>query len=133
MSSIENKQGYKRRFTRVGLSRTVSLYVNDQFYDLVAIRNLSIGGLFVEGKYDCKIGEKCEVELQETGENCSLLLKLTAVVRRIEEYGLALEFEKMSDTNLMFLQTVVLYSSSDPCSAAEEFLVEYFKKTNQEC
>lgn len=122
-----------RRFTRVGLSRTVSLFLGEEFYEEVQIRNLSVGGLYVEGRYSCKIGDGCDVELQETGSNSSLFIKLGAMVRRIEEDGIALQFSDVTNDSLMFLQTVVLYSSDDPCTAAQEFLSEFFKSTDSEC
>lgn len=124
---------HARRFTRVGLSRTVTLYLGGDFFEDIAIKNLSVGGLFVEGRYHCDVGEKCEVELQETGESCSLLLKLIALVRRVEEDGLALEFVEMTRDSLMFLQTVVLYSSENPCEAVEEFLEDFFRVTGVTC
>ncbi len=132
MSVEEKDYKQERRFTRVGLSRTVSLFLGEDFYEQIQIRNLSVGGLFVEGDYSCKSGDLCEVELQETGSSCSLFLKLGAVVRRVEKDGLALQFNDMSNDSFMFLQTVVLYSAEDPRSAAKEFLDDFFRSSGIE-
>lgn len=133
MTAENTKYKQERRFTRVGLSRTVSLLLGDDFYEQIQIRNLSVGGLFVEGNYACNVGDGCEVELQETGSNCSLFIKLGAIVRRVETDGLALQFVNITNDSLMFLQTVVLYSAEDPCTAAQEFLSDFFRATDSEC
>jgi hypothetical protein len=85
-------------------------------------RNLSLGGLFLEGNIDLPVGEDCRVELCETGRRASMLFSIHAIVQRKEAGGVGIRFIDMEDDAFMFLQTMMLYSSHDPIHTAEHFV-----------
>ena len=97
----------------------------DRRYDMARIRNLSIGGLFLEGEYPAAMGEQCTLELHETGRNSSLILRFEARVAWISREGIALQFIRMEPDSYMFLQTMVLYATDDPYGVALEFLDDF--------
>ena len=119
---ISASERNRRRFSRVLFNRTARLYLGGRRYEYEKIRNLSIGGVFVEGHYKADPGEICELELHESGRHSSLILRFFARIVRITDNGVALEFIDMGQDAYMFLQTLVLYHSDDPYTIALEFL-----------
>ena len=114
-----------RKHHRVIFTRTVNIVFGEEQYNRMRAKNLSLGGLFVEGSLDVKIGDACHLVLSETGRRSTLLLHIDGKVRRVEQDGIAVEFTKMEDDSYMFLQTMVLYSSDDPLGIVAEFLEDF--------
>ncbi len=112
----------KRQYVRVVFTRTVKLSVEGQYRGRYRVRDLSLGGLFIEGKIDAHPGLDCRLELHETGRHSSLILDFEAKIIRTDQDGLAVEFINMEEDSYMFLQTMVLYSSDDPVGVAQDFL-----------
>jgi hypothetical protein len=115
----------KRRHLRVVFTRTVKLSVRDAILGRFPARNLSLGGLYIDGCTGMREGETCRLELHESGLHSSLILSFSARVARVEPEGVAVEFTDMEDDSFMFLQTMVLYSSDDPLGVAEDFLEDF--------
>ena len=115
----------KRSYARVLFNRTVRLTVRGKIYEGQKIRNLSLVGLFLTGKFDAAVEDPCTLELHETGPNACLILTFSAKVVRVEPEGLGLEFLEMKPDSYMFLQTMILYATKVPLSVAEEFLEDF--------
>lgn len=111
-----------RRYTRVIFTRYVKLFLKGKLLGKYPARNLSQGGLFIEGDINVPIGEDCGLELYETGRHSSLILNFSGKIVRHEQGGVGVEFTSMKEDSFMFLQTMVLYSSDDPIGVAERFL-----------
>ncbi|BCO09281.1 hypothetical protein GF1_16570 [Desulfolithobacter dissulfuricans] len=111
----------RRRFSRVNFNRLARLYLGGRWHEYAQIKNLSLGGVFIEGQYEADVGETCELELYENARSSSLVLTLTARVVRVDDDGLGLEFVDVEPNTYMFLQTIVLYHSDDPYDIALEF------------
>jgi hypothetical protein len=111
-----------RRYTRVIFTRCVKLFFKGIVLGKYPARNLSQGGLFIEGDINIPIGEDCGLELYETGRHSSLILTFSGKIVRHEKDGVGIEFTSMKEDSFMFLQTMVLYSSDDPVGVAERFL-----------
>jgi len=114
-----------RRFTRVVFSRTAKLISRTGIHGEGRVHNLSLGGLFLDGKYDVDCGDLCELELHETGRHSCLILHFKVRVVRIESAGMALEFVDMPTDSYRFLQTMILYSTDDPLGVSLEFLEDF--------
>jgi len=112
----------KRRDTRVIFTRSVKLFAKGKLQGRYPARNLSLGGLFVEGAIDLSDGEDCHLELHETGRHSSLILTFSGKIIRQEKDGVGVKFTSMGEDSFMFLQTMVLYSSDEPVGVAEQFL-----------
>lgn len=119
-----------RKYTRVVFTRTVKLFYKGKIYGQYPARNLSQGGVFLEGDVALPVGEDCRLELYETGRHSSLILTFLGRIVRQEKDGVGVEFTSMGEDSFMFLQTMVLYSSDDPIGVAERFL-EDFHPTNK--
>ncbi len=122
---MTRKNKNKRSYARVIFHRTARLILHDKVYEEKRIKNLSIVGLFLAGKFDASIGDPCTIELHETGHQASLILTFSAKVVRVEPDGLGLEFLEMKPDSYMFLQTMILYATKDPLGVAEEFLEDF--------
>ncbi|MBV5316213.1 MAG: PilZ domain-containing protein [Desulfobulbaceae bacterium] len=112
----------KRRDTRVIFTRSVKLFVKGKLQGRYPARNLSLGGLFIEGTVNIPDGEDCHLELHETGRHSSLILTFSGKVIRQDKDGVGVKFTSMGEDSFMFLQTMVLYSSDEPVGVAEQFL-----------
>ncbi|MDR2550539.1 MAG: PilZ domain-containing protein [Desulfobulbus sp.] len=119
----------KRKDVRVIFTRTVKVFCQGKLHGQFPARNLSLGGLFIEGVTDIPVGQDCRLELYETGRRSSLILKFSGMVRRKVEDGIGVSFTGMEDDSFMFLQTMVLYSSDDPIGVAEHFLEDFVPKS----
>jgi len=111
----------KRRYERVAFERSVKLFANDYASHQFSAKNLSLGGMFLEGRGALAVGQDCRIELHETGQRASLIYKICGKVVHAAKDGLGIEFVGMEDHSLMYLQTMVLYSAEDPVAAAEHF------------
>ncbi len=123
----------KRRHTRVIFTRSVKVFIQDKPQGQFPARNLSLGGLFIEGEVNLPIGEDCRLELHETGRRSSLILNFCGTVLRREKGGIGVKFTNMEEDSFMFLQTMVLYSSDDPIGVAENFLEDFVQKPASTC
>lgn len=123
----------KRRHTRVIFTRSVKVFVQEQSQGQYPARNLSLGGLFIEGDIDIPVGGDCRLELHETGRRSSLILNFCGTVLRREKGGVGVKFTNMEEDSFMFLQTMVLYSSDDPIGVAEHFLEDFVPKSAPTC
>jgi len=112
----------QRRVTRVIFTRRVKLFARGKLQGSYPARNLSLGGLFIEGPIDIPEGENCRLELHETGRHSSLILTFFGKIMRREQDGVGVKFTRMEEDSFMFLQTMVLYSSDEPIGVAEQFL-----------
>lgn len=123
----------KRRHARVIFTRSVRVFHRDRLLGQFPARNLSLGGLYVQGKVDIAAGEPCRLELHETGRRSSLIVNFCATVCRKDPDGVGVHFTSMEDDSFMFLQTMVLYFSDDPIGVAEHFLEDFTPKSASAC
>ena len=114
-------------------TRSVKVFTQDKLQGQFPARNLSLGGLFIEGDINIPVGADCRLELHETGHRSSLIVNICATVRRKDKDGVGVHFTKMEDDSFMFLQTMVLYSSDDPIGVAEHFLEDFVPKSASNC
>ena len=99
----------KRDFVRIHFERQVQLDFITAFYDNCQIRNLSFGGMFVNGKFPHTVDDQCYVNLAQTSKTTSLTLKALAKVIRQDEKGIVLGFVSMSFESLLSLEMIILY------------------------
>ena len=115
----------KRRHARVDFSRTVSLVAGEVPRGGYLARNLSLSGLYLEGDIDLSVGERCRLELHDTGPAANQFYGFSGKISRRDSTGVGVEFTSMGRESLMFLQTMVLYCADDPIGAAREFHEEF--------
>jgi len=109
----------KRRYARFAFERSVKLFSGDYTSQQYSAKNLSLGGMFLEGQGDLTVGQDCRIELHETGRRSSLIYKICGKIVHAAADGLGVEFVTMEEHSLMYVQTMFLYSADDPVAAAE--------------
>ena len=107
--------------TRVVFTGYVKLFFKDHALGQYPARDLSQGGLFVEGEVNIPDGEVFRLELYDTGRHSNLKLTFWGKIVRRQREGVGVKFTSMQEDSFMFLQTMVLYFADDPVGAAERF------------
>lgn len=102
---LQRPVSHSRRFTsRVATSDVWVYWSADGREDIAKVRNLSLGGLFLETSASEKVDSAVSLDfLVQEGQ-----ISLDAVVRRAEvSRGLALKFSEMTDSNQSRLTALV--------------------------
>ncbi len=111
----------RRRFHRIDFDGTVNVQFAHRSYDCCQVKNLSLTGMFVKGKFKRKQVDDCRVKVfhkEPEGNNC--LQALGRVVWRSEE-GVGLTFTSMSFEDYMLLQTTLRDKADEPEVVLREF------------
>ncbi|CAK8723682.1 PilZ domain-containing protein [Candidatus Electrothrix laxa] len=111
-----------RKYTRVNFQRDVHLYFEGKKYIHHAVSDLSLGGMYVNGKFDQQKGDICTVELSNPENNFGVELCARCAVVRVNDDGVALKFTSMGHESFLFLQTTLLYEAEDPMQLGTEFV-----------
>ena len=109
----------KRRYFRIHFKRQVQISFSTQAYDKCQVKNISLGGMFVEGTFPDKTEEECHINLVQKTKNAYLAFKALAKVVRKEDEGIALEFVSMSFKSLLSLEMILLFEPSDTTSESD--------------
>jgi hypothetical protein len=115
---------HKRRFTRVPFDLKVNLTVADHVITSNKLRNLSLGGMFVESDVIHPVGTVCEVNVHLTGGTAGLYIAVEAEVVRTEPDGMGLKFVKMDVDSLILLKHLIAIHSGDLGLITREYLSE---------
>lgn len=106
----------KRRHVRIDFQRHVQLDFFTEVYDECQVRNIALGGMFVHGKFSCKVDDLCYLNFAQKGKRTYLTLEAAAKVVRREDEGIALEFTSMSFESLLSLEMILLYQERNQSS-----------------
>ncbi|MCI5133042.1 MAG: PilZ domain-containing protein [Candidatus Electrothrix sp. EH2] len=111
-----------RQYTRVNFQRDVHLYFEEKEYIHHSVNNLSLGGMYVKGRFEQQKGDMCIVELSDPEKQFGVELRARCTVVRVSDEGIALEFTSMPHESFLFLQTALLYEAEDPMQLGAEFV-----------
>lgn len=114
-----------RKYTRVNFRRDVHLYFDGKQYIQNTVSDLSLGGMYVKGKFEQQKGDICTVELSCPDDRLGdIELRARCAVVRVSDDGIALRFISMGHESFLFLQTTLLYEADDPMQLGAEFVKE---------
>jgi len=111
----------QREFSRVDLKLLAKVKVKGKETVFTGIHNVSMKGLFMEGKTDWSVGTECEIHLILDGQNPPVDIKVTGRVQRITEEGIALVFTEVSLEAYEHLHNLVLLNTDDTEKVEQEF------------
>ncbi len=111
-----------RKYTRVDFQRDVHLSFEEKKYVHHTVSDLSLGGMYVKGKFEQQKGDICTVELSDPDKDFGIELRARCIVVRVRDNGIALEFISMGHESFLFLQTTLLYQADDPMLLGTEFV-----------
>ncbi|MCI5137945.1 MAG: hypothetical protein D3922_05935 [Candidatus Electrothrix sp. AR1] len=112
----------KRQFTRLHIHLDADLDFGSCRYYKHSVQNISLGGLYVKGRFDQRPGDICTVRLNHSELDVELEIHATCSVIRGNGNGMALEFISMKLDDFCHLQTVLLYEADDPFVLGTEFV-----------
>jgi len=104
----------KRQFIRVEISQQAILEFADKKYNPCRLKDLSLTGMVLFGKFQQQAGDECIVRFSQKSTSSCFYFKACARVVRTTEDGLAIEFVSMPLDSYMLLQTTLLYTAVDP-------------------
>ncbi|MBU4261849.1 MAG: PilZ domain-containing protein [Proteobacteria bacterium] len=110
----------RRKNTRVVFHTTASVRFAGDVFERLAIRDLSLRGVYLEGISGRSQGEKCEVELFLTGSSSELKLNMKGKVVRRDERGVGIHFEEIDIDTFFHLKNIVYYNADDPDQVENE-------------
>ena len=112
----------RRKNTRVVFHTTVNVRFADKAYEKLAIRDLSLRGVYFEGLSGHNQGESCAVELFLTGASSELKLNMAGKVVRQDDQGVGIHFEEIDIDTFFHLKKIVYYNADDPDQVENELV-----------
>ena len=109
----------RRRYFRIHFKRQVQLDFSTEVYDKCQANNISLGGLFVNGKFPHKVDDQCYVNITQTSKTTYMTFKAIAKIIRQDDEGIALKFISMSFESLVLLELILLYEPRGKSSDTE--------------
>ena len=109
----------KRRYFRMHFKRQVQLNFSTEVYDQCQVNNISLGGMFVNGKFPHKVNDQCYVNITQTSKTTYFTFKALAKILRQDNEGIALMFVSMSYESLVLLELTLLYEPREKSSDTE--------------
>ena len=117
----------KRKFTRVPFETEIKVTSGDAVIASSLVRNISLGGIFIETREPLPVGAHCAVNLDLIGPASSLKIRVEGEVVRLEENGVALNFTKIESDSLIHLRHLIKIYAEEPETIDEEYFQELFK------
>ena len=114
----------KRRHERIHFERQVQIDFFTEVYNQCQVKDVSLSGMFVTGKFTCNVEGQCYVNLVQKGKNVYLKLEALAKVVRQKDEGIALQFISMSFESLLSLEMILLYQEREKAADTEMKLPE---------
>lgn len=115
------KNGGIRRFTRVNFKQAVQLDFGERRYEQQIISNISLGGMYVKGRFEQRPGDICSVTLRPAWAGMPTEFRAKGAVVWVTDEGMAVEFASMGYDSFLYLQTALIYESDNPAALSEEF------------
>ena len=112
----------KRQFTRLRIHLDADLNFGSQRYYKHRVEDISLGGLYVHGRFHQQPGDICTVNLNHSELEEALEIHAACLVVRSNKHGLGLEFISMKLDDFCHLQTILLYQADDPVILGTEFV-----------
>lgn len=111
----------RRKFHRINLSERVDLEFSDDSYDCCQIKNLSLTGMFVSGKFPQKQEETCKINLFHKTKTSKTRLHASAIVVWGNEMGVGLKFTSMTHDSYMLLLATLINNAEQSAIILHEF------------
>lgn len=112
----------KRRYFRIHFERQVQLDFSAELYDDCLVNNISLGGMFVTGKFPHQVEDQCYVNITQTSKTSYFTFRSLAEIVRQDDHGIALEFVSMSFESMVLLELIMLYEPREISSETEKKL-----------
>ena len=109
-----------REFSRVDINIVATIQARGKETLTTKVRDISMKGLFVEGKVDWPIGTECEIHLILEGRNPPVEINVKGKVQRITEKGMGMSFTEVGLEAYEHLHNLVMLNTDDPEKVEQE-------------
>lgn len=116
-----------RKFTRVAFETEVKVTSEDGVIASSRVRNISLGGIYIETREPFAVGAHCVVHIELIGPASRLGIQVEGDVVRVEEEGVALIFTKIESDSLIHLRHLIKIHAEAPEIIDKEYFQELFK------
>ncbi|MFH1217803.1 MAG: PilZ domain-containing protein [Pseudomonadota bacterium] len=113
----------RRKNARVKFHVTASVRCGEIGFEHLAIRDLSLTGVYLRGLTGCGVGDRCGVSLFLSGTDKELKLSMQGEVVRLGKNGAGVRFDELDIDTFLHLKNIVYFNADDP-DKLEETLVE---------
>lgn len=104
----------KRKNTRVDFHATANVRMGERNFERLAIRDLSLKGVYLFGLEGCMPGDRCDVSLVLSGTSSELTLSMQGEVVRLEPGGAGIHFDELDVDSFFHLKNIVYFNAPDP-------------------
>jgi hypothetical protein len=111
----------KRKFTRVLFRTQIRILSASSSFVANTLRNISLGGAFIETTYQLPEGAPCALEIDLTGPASLLRVQVEGDVVRCENDGIAVKFTKIDLDSLIHLRHLIKVHAEDPDTINNEY------------
>lgn len=111
----------KRKFTRVLFRTRIRILSAGGSVVSNTLRNISLGGAFVETTHRLPEGGPCALEIDLAGPASLLRVRVEGDVIRCEEEGIAVRFTKIDLDSLIHLRHLIKVHAEDPATINNEY------------
>jgi hypothetical protein len=111
----------KRKFTRVLFRTEVTVTAGDRVETSTQLRDISLGGAFVEGASSLAEDEPCVLSIDLIGPASLLRVEVEGFVTRVEPGGIGIKFTRIDVDSLLHLHHLIKVHAMDPESVDLEF------------
>jgi hypothetical protein len=115
------KQDNRRKFHRIDFDGKVSLNFTDDSFECCQIKNLSLTGMFVQGKFWEQEEEDCNIRIFHKEKSANNCLRASGKVVWSNDEGAGLQFTAMTFENYMLLLTTLINKADRPAIILREF------------
>jgi len=113
--------GEKRQFTRIPFRTEAKIAAGSKVISSNNLRNISLGGAFVEVNEHLPEGEPCVLSVDLIGPASLLRIHVDGYVVRVKDDGMALKFTKIELDSLNHLRHLIKVHAMDPEVVDSEF------------
>lgn len=101
----------RRRFHRVNMDEEVDVELSGVVYNRCRIKNISIGGMFIDGCFPPKKTENFEIKISDKQKIKEPRFQASVVVAWNNKEGVGLKFTAMNSDSYMFLRSKLINSA----------------------
>jgi hypothetical protein len=111
----------KRQFTRIPFRTEVKISTCSKVISSNNLRNISLGGAFVEIGEGLPQGEQCVLNVDLIGPASLLRIQVDGYIVRVENDGIAVRFTRIDLDSLIHLRHLIKVHAMDPEIVDSEF------------
>ena len=101
----------KRFFRRLSVEDGTTIMTKDGFFAGI-LENICMGGLFLRTNSKMEVGRRLEVDVPLTGNSTNFTLAASVVAVRIENNGIAFQFDNLDHRNFWTLLSFINHANA---------------------